>query len=43
MEDRLSFSNTEINIKKQSIMLLREILNQIYFQFDKQYYKQHKA
>ena len=42
-EDRLSFSNTEINIKKQSIILLREILKQNYFQFDQQYYKPHKG
>lgn len=42
-KDRLSFSNTEINIKKQSIILLREILNQNYFQFDNQYYKPHKG
>jgi hypothetical protein len=37
-EDRLSFSNTKIDIKKQSIVLLREILNQNYFQFDKHCY-----
>ena len=42
-EDRLGFSNTEIDIKKQSIILIREILNQNYFQFDKQYYKPHKG
>jgi hypothetical protein len=42
-EDRLSFRNTEINIKKQSIQLLREILNRNYFQFDKQYYKPHQG
>jgi hypothetical protein len=42
-EDRLSFSNTEINVKKQSVTLLREILNQNYFQFDKQCYKPHKG
>jgi hypothetical protein len=29
-KDRLGFSNTEIYIKKQSIILLREILNQNY-------------
>jgi hypothetical protein len=42
-EERLNFSNTETNIKKQSIIFLREILNQNYFQFDKQYYKPYKA
>jgi Reverse transcriptase (RNA-dependent DNA polymerase). len=43
MEDILSFSNTDINIKKQFITLLTEILNQNYFQFDKQYYILHQG
>jgi hypothetical protein len=43
MEDRPSFSNTDINIKIKFIISLREILNQNYFQFDKQYYRPHQG
>ena len=42
MEDRPSFSNTDINMKIQFITLLRKILNQNCSQFDKQYYKPHQ-
>jgi hypothetical protein len=43
MEYRPNFNNTDINIKIQFIILLREILNQNYFKFDKQYYKPHQG
>jgi len=35
----LSLNITEHNTNRQCTMLLREIINQNYFQFDKNYYK----
>jgi hypothetical protein len=43
MEERPRSNNTDINIKTQFIILLREILNQNCSQFDKQYYKPHQG
>lgn len=39
----LTFSDIETNANEHCIMLLKALLNQNYFQFDKQYYKPNKG